>query len=321
MQDFQPLFDDLASIGLASWREQLEEILSARFSESAHGDFQSWRSVVSALPDVSKQAADLNSSAISIPVTDGISESDLRESLLSLSPWRKGPFDVCGVTVDSEWRSDLKWDRLKDAIAPLRDRVVLDVGCGNGYYALRMRGVGARIVIGIDPTLLYVMQFEAIRHFMQAEPVHVLPLRLHEVPEGAQAFDTAFSMGVLYHQREPALHLGQLRSALRPGGELILETLILPGSESVAKTPEDRYARMRNVWLLPTLPLLDTWLGDAGFENVRVIDTTSTTPEEQRTTEWMPFESLAEALDPDDPGRTVEGWPAPRRALLIGSKP
>ena len=321
MLDYEVLFDDLASIGLASWRVELLAILGDKFSNSAHGDLQDWRAVLSGLPAGGRSRADLSARAITIPGNEGVSPSELRESLLRLKPWRKGPFDVCGVTIDSEWRSDLKWDRIRDAIAPLDDRTVLDVGCGNGYYALRMRGMGAKLVIGIDPTLLYVMQFLAICHFMKNEPIHVLPLRLHELPGDSNAFDTAFSMGVLYHQKSPQEHLGQLKSALRPGGELVLETLTLPGTEVTAQTPEDRYARMRNVWHLPTLPMLESWLAAAGFENVRLIDVSDTTTEEQRTTEWMPFESLAEALDPADSTRTIEGWPAPRRAALTCNRP
>jgi len=321
MLEREVLFDDLERNGLASWRDQLPAMLDEKFSKSAHGDFESWRAVLSDLPIVARAPAELNIAAITIPEVDGISRNSLREALLLLKPWRKGPFDVCGVSIDSEWRSDMKWDRIKDAISPLNDRMILDVGCGNGYYAFRMRGMGARLVIGIDPTLLYVMQFLAISQFVRAEPLHVLPLRLHELPGDAEAFDTVFSMGVLYHQRSPDEHLGQLKSALRPGGELVLETLILPGDEAVARTPESRYARMRNVWLLPTLTMLESWLTNAGFENVRLIDVTDTTTEEQRTTEWMPFESLAEALDATDPTRTIEGWPAPRRASLICTKP
>ncbi len=321
MLNYERLFDDLANIGLASWRNDLSAILGEKFSASSHGDLEDWQAVLSGLPATDRHPADLNAAAITIPRFEGVSPSGLRESLLRLKPWRKGPFDVCGVAIDSEWRSDLKWDRVKDAIAPLNDRTVLDVGSGNGYYALRMRGMGARLVIGVDPTLLYVMQFLAICHFMKTEPVHILPLRLHELPDTSNAFDTAFSMGVLYHQRSPEEHLGQLGSALRPGGELVLETLILPGSELVAQTPENRYARMRNVWLVPTLPMLESWLATVGFRNVRLIDVNDTTPEEQRTTEWMPFESLAEALDPADSRQTIEGWPAPRRAILICNKP
>ncbi len=321
MLDYEALFDDLAGIGLKSWRDDLAGTLRERFSSATHGDFEDWLAVLRGLPASEHCPADLNTQAVTIPRVEGVSRSDLRDSLMGLKPWRKGPFDVCGVTIDSEWRSDLKWDRIRHAIEALDDRMVLDVGCGNGYYALRMRGMGARLVIGVDPTLLYVLQFLAICHFMQPEPVHVLPLRLHELPQQSNAFDTAFSMGVLYHQRSPGIHLEQLGSALRPGGELVLETLILPGTEAVASTPENRYARMRNVWHLPTLRMLETWVATAGFENVRTIDVTDTSVEEQRTTEWMPFESLAEALDPADPSLTIEGWPAPRRACLICNKP
>ena len=321
MQNFKPMFDDLASIGLAAWHKQVRDILDERLSEAAHGNFAEWQSVLCDLPAIEKLPADLKSPAITIPATDEVSENDVRALLLGLKPWRKGPFEICGVQIDSEWRSDLKWDRIKNSIAPLDGRNILDVGCGNGYYALRMRGVGAKLVIGLEPTLIYVMQFLAICHFMQVEPVHVLPLRLQELPADSRAFDTTFSMGVLYHQRDPEQHLRQLKASLRTGGELIIETLILPGTEAVASTPEQRYARMRNVWLLPTLPMLEAWLADAGFDNVRLIDVSDTTIEEQRTTEWMPFESLAEALDPTDPSRTIEGWPAPRRAALICSAP
>jgi tRNA (mo5U34)-methyltransferase len=321
MLNLETLFDDLSSIGLSSWRDELKNILVERFSEAAHGDLRDWQAALSELPAIKKQVADLDSAAVTIPGIDGVSPDELRDAFLRLRPWRKGPFDVCGVRIDAEWRSDLKWDRIKNAIAPLDGRSILDVGCGNAYYALRMRGMGAKLVIGIDPTLLYVMQFLAVCHFMRVEPVHVLPLRLNELPGNSNAFDTVFSMGVLYHQRDPEHHLRQLKGSLRAGGELLLETLILPGTETIARTPENRYARMRNVWHLPTLSMLESWLETSGFVEVRLVDVSETRPEEQRSTDWMPYESLAESLDPADPTRTIEGWPAPRRAALVCNKP
>ncbi len=312
----------LEDAGLVGWR-QLAPLLERRYADNAHGDMAGWRRAVEDLPPVPPGGANLDADTIRL-LADPLPDAELelvRRSLIALSPWRKGPFDIGGVHIDSEWRSDWKWNRVRAALAPLDDRLVLDVGCGNGYYALRMLGAGARTVVGIDPTLLYCMQFRALLHFLPDLPVHVLPLRLAEMPGPGHAFDTTFSMGVLYHQRSPLGHLKQLRDTLKPGGELVLETLILPGNEHHCRTPPDRYARMRNVWLLPTLPELEVWLTRTGFGEVRVADVTATTTDEQRTTEWMPFESLAAALIPGDPARTVEGWPAPRRAVVICRSP
>ncbi|MBT8091878.1 MAG: tRNA 5-methoxyuridine(34)/uridine 5-oxyacetic acid(34) synthase CmoB [Gammaproteobacteria bacterium] len=293
----------IAPLGLADWLSELRPMLLSRVSADAHGDFQRWFDIVAALPG----AAD--------------DPSQLRQLLLGLAPWRKGPFVLGGIEIDSEWRSDMKWARLQNAIAPLEGRHVLDVGCGNGYYALNMSAAGAKLVLGIDPTLLYVMQFGAVNIFERNAGVYVLPLRLQDFPPAATAFDTTFSMGVLYHQRAPIDHLRQLRDTLKPGGQLVLETLIVPGAESYACTPADRYARMRNVWLLPTVAELTTWMTRSGYREIELINETVTSTDEQRTTEWMPFESLREALAPDDPSKTVEGWPAPRRVIVTATAP
>lgn len=301
--DTDALADCLTSIGLKDWPDVLQALLETRISARAHGDFERWREIVTALPDA------------------GDDQARLRELLLELSPWRKGPFDIGGIRIDAEWRSNRKWARLADSIQALDGRTVLDVGCGNGYYALKMRQAGASTVIGIDPTLLYVMQFLAINRFKRDSHTFVLPVRLDELPPARNAFDTTFSMGVLYHQRSPVDHLRQLRTTLRPAGQLVLETIYVPGEESYACTPRERYARMRNVWLLPTIAELTTWMERTGFRDIELVDTSITTTEEQRSTEWMTFESLQEALDPDDPSKTVEGWPAPHRVVVTAISP
>lgn len=303
MLDHPALTDCLQSIGLKNWATALRPLLRERLSATAHGDFGRWQRVVSALADAQGD------------------KDKLIELLLQLSPWRKGPWQVGDVTIDAEWRSNLKWARLRDAIAPLGDRCVLDVGCGNGYYALQMRKAGARAVIGVDPTLLFVMQFFAINSFKRDTATFVLPVRLHELPLPARRFDTTFSMGVLYHQRSPIDHLQQLRTTLRAGGQLVLETIYLPADEPCSWTPGERYARMRNVWSLPTITTLTSWMRHTGYRDVEIIDESMTTTNEQRSTQWMTFESLREALHPDDASRTVEGWPAPHRVIVTAISP
>ena len=297
------LADCLRSVGLDSWYARLLPLIDERLSSRGHGEFENWRNTLRALRRFDDNPA------------------ELKALLLELAPWRKGPFDLAGVKIDAEWRSDLKWSRVKDSIAPLGGRNVLDVGSGNGYYALQMRQSGARCVIGIDPTILYVMQFLAVNTFAKMPELFVLPVRLHELPLPAGKFDTTFSMGVLYHQRAPIEHLRQLRQTLKSGGQLVLETIYLPGDTAYARTPPERYARMRNVWLLPTMPELMTWMKRSGFRQIDVIDQSVTTVDEQRNTLWMTSESLREALAPDDASRTVEGWPAPHRIAITATSP
>lgn len=301
MFDFDALTNCLDELGLGRWNDELVPRLRARLTGQTHGDWARWNAVIEALPGARGDSA------------------QLRELLMGLHPWRKGPLRLDDVVIDTEWRSDWKWARVQPAIDPLEGRKVLDVGSGNGYYALEMRKAGAGTVIGVDPTLLFAMQFLAINVFAQDPGVFILPCRLEETPPADKVFDTTFSMGVLYHQRDPLAHLRTLGSTLRDGGQLVLETLFLPGNDMRAATPPQRYARMRNVWLLPTVPQLLAWVEAAGFHDIEVVDSSVTTIDEQRSTEWMTFESLREALDADDPDLTIEGWPAPRRIVVTAT--
>jgi tRNA (mo5U34)-methyltransferase len=321
MLDANSALEGLASIGLGAWHDRLAALVRPRLADTAHGDLPRWREALAALPPPTGQPPTLGRPVISVgpPAFAAAAREELRRSLLALNPWRKGPFRIGDIHIDAEWRSDRKWSRLEGAVSPLGGRRVLDVGCGNGYYALRMHGAGAAAVVGIDPTLVHLAQFQAVRHWLPPLPVWLLPLRLHELPADSRFFDTVFSMGVLYHRREPLAHLGELHAALRPGGELVLETLIWPDNEPDARPPGARYARMRNVWHLPTLRELAGWLTRQHFVDPVVVDVSHTTTDEQRTTEWMPFESLSSALAPGDSTRTIEGYPAPCRAIVVST--
>ncbi|MEQ8661591.1 MAG: tRNA 5-methoxyuridine(34)/uridine 5-oxyacetic acid(34) synthase CmoB [Gammaproteobacteria bacterium] len=303
---------------LAAW---LDDALAA-VPPAWHRDRRraAWEGALAALPPLVVTATDFRSATVSLrgaaPAT-GAARAALHAALAALHPWRKGPFDLFGVAVDAEWRSDLKWTRLAAHVSPLAGRRVLDVGCGNGYYAWRMLGAGAHCVVGLDPGLLPIMQFRAVHHYQPHAPIVLLPLASAALDRPLGCFDSVFSMGVLYHRRDPLAHLRELRRALGADGELVLETLVIDRVEAVALNPGGRYARMPNVWQVPSPALVEAWLRAAGFTDVRIVDVTATTPAEQRSTPWMRFESFAECLAPGDPTRTVEGHPAPLRALFL----
>lgn len=297
------------------------------FSSRNNGDFPRWQAALASLPDLTPRHIELRE-AVRIGSAEDCTEQEqaqLRSALQGLIPWRKGPFELFGVHIDTEWRSDWKWGRLREHIAPMRGRTILDVGCGNGYHCFRMAGEGARLAIGIDSQLAYAMQYRMVSRYVPDVPAFVLPTTfeqaLEQLPEDVAAFDSVFSMGVLYHRRSPIDHLLQLKSCLRPGGELVLETLIVEGPEGHALVPQDRYCRMPNVWFIPSCATLLLWLQRCGLRNARVVDVSTTSLQEQRTTQWMRFQSLADSLDPDDHSRTVEGLPAPRRAVILANAP
>ena len=299
------------------WLPLLPEQFNTGLSQARYGDLPRWRYALNALPSLPTADIQLTTARVGLSGTAPAETMDaLHSALMGLHPWRKGPFDLCGLHIDTEWRSDWKWDRLANAIAPLDGRRVLDVGCGNGYHCWRMLGAGATEVIGIDPTPLFVLQFKALQSYLQQPGIHVLPMTLEAMPEHLPVFDTVFSMGVLYHRRDPMEHLMSLKHKLALGGQLVLETLVIEGDEDALLEPNGRYARMGNVWQLPSPSLAARWLSLAGFSEIEIVDVGATSSEEQRRTPWMTFHSLEEFLHPDDCTRTIEGFPAPRRAIL-----
>lgn len=312
--------------GLTRWLALLPEQLARGLDRRRHGDLPAWEKAVAKLPTLSS-TRQVNLQADSVSVNVDLSDAERRrcENLLKiLMPWRKGPYRLGDIDIDTEWRSDWKWQRVAPHLSPLAGRRILDVGGGNGYHAWRMAGAGAAFVLVIDPSPRFYYQFHAVRHFVgdaDGDRTHFLPVGIEDVPAKLAAFDTVFSMGVLYHRPSPLDHLLQLKDALVPGGELVLETLVVEGDERTVFMPGERYASMPNVYFLPSSSALAHWLERCGFEAIRCVDETVTTLDEQRSTDWMQFHSLADFLDPKNRNLTIEGYPAPRRATLIARKP
>jgi tRNA (mo5U34)-methyltransferase len=297
--------------------------IAGRFHADRYGDLPRWQAALDKLPELTPSSIDLDAACVRVGTeADCDREQRLRleACLKELHPWRKGPFELFGVHIDTEWRSDWKWNRVSPALEPLAGRRVLDVGCGSGYHCWRMLGAGAAEVIGVDPSPLFVLQFQALQRYLDRDEAWVLPLSIEQVPGNLAAFDTVFSMGVLYHRRSPIEHLMELRGALREGGQLLLETLVVDGEIDTCLVPGGRYARMGNVWFIPSPDMLLLWLNKLGFRQVELVDVHRTSTEEQRSTDWMTFHSLANFLDPADPDKTIEGYPAPTRAIVTAKK-
>ena len=321
---YENLFENSEIANIASWNTPLHKILSDIFAYPSHGHFNQWLSTINQLAPLSTNNYSLDQANVSIgkpEEIDSLDKSHIETLLKSLLPWRKGPFNFFGMHIDSEWRCDQKWQRVQSVIPSLSGKTVLDVGCGNGYYMLRMLGAGAKTVIGVDPTLIFLAQYHAItQNICNPLPAYLLPIAFERLPHELRNFDVVFSMGVLYHRREPMQHLNRLFAYTQNGGQLVLETLIIENTEIQELIPKERYAGMRNVWSIPSAKRLSTWLKDAGFKNIQLVNIQTTNIEEQRATEWSKNYSLENFLDTEDSNKTIEGYPAPKRAIFLAEK-
>lgn len=323
MKFYDTLYPQLSAMGLGRWSEQLKTILPERLALESTAKMEGWVNALHALPEIRPSRISLKDD-VTIGCNDDLGQLPREEVIARLRafhPWRKGPYNFFGIEIDTEWRSDWKWERVLPHIQPLAGRRVLDVGCGNGYHGWRMRGAGADFVLGIDPFPVSVLQFQVMQRYLRDPQHHVIPIGIEDVPPDLACFDSVFSMGVLYHRRSPLDHLFELKGCLRPGGQLILETLIVDGNEETVFMPQGRYAKMRNVWFLPSIAAMNLWLQRCGFTEIACVDTNRTSLGEQRSTEWMQFESLADFLDPEDRTKTIEGHPAPLRTIFTATRP
>ncbi|WP_457597014.1 tRNA 5-methoxyuridine(34)/uridine 5-oxyacetic acid(34) synthase CmoB [Hydrogenimonas sp.] len=232
-----------------------------------------------------------------------------------LKPWRKGPFDLFGVRIDSEWRSDRKFDLLAPHL-DLEGKNVADVGCNNGYYMFRMLPYGPKSVLGVDPSPLFKTQFDFVNRYVKENRLRYEMLGIEHMAGFADSFDTIFCLGVLYHRSDPIVALKSLKQALKKGGELFLDTFMIDGEEPVCLVPESTYSKIGNIHFIPTVTALEHWCARAGFEGFEVLAVVKTEPDEQRKTEWIDGQSLEDFLDPEDPAKTVEGYPAPKRVYI-----
>ncbi|SMC69137.1 tRNA (mo5U34)-methyltransferase [Desulfocicer vacuolatum DSM 3385] len=306
------------------FKDQLNKALEQKRSlfETPRGNILKYATAIDTLPDIIPSSCDLASQTVTGGGCGDISQtqkSGLEAALYRMCPWRKGPFELFGTFIDTEWQSFIKWDRFIPHIAPLHRRRILDIGASNGYYMFRMAAFDPSLVVGLEPQHTFYFQYLALQKYLKLPRVANLPFTFDEFPVADHYFDTVFCMGVLYHRKSPLDMLKKIHDSLKKGGELVLENLIIDSTDDVCLFPENRYAKMRNVFFIPSIKAMTSWLKRTGFHNIRCVDVSATTPGEQRKTPWIQTESLDDFLDPADPGKTVEGYPAPVRAIFLAN--
>lgn len=270
------------------------------------------RKAIDSLPDLESKL--YLEDRLKLTASGSIDLEDLEKTARMMMPWRKGPFDLFGLIIDTEWKSDQKYNFLRPHFN-LRGKKVADIGCNNGYYMFRFLEDEPKKVVGFDPSALFKCQFDLINHFAKTSIEYEL-LGVEHLPFYEEKFDTIFCLGVLYHRSDPISMLKGLRQGLEDDGEIYLDTFVIDGDEPYALCPAESYSKITNVYFVPTLKALENWCFRAGFKEFEVLGTVLTTSDEQRKTDWIESQSLEDFLDPADNSKTVEGYPAPKRGYV-----
>ena len=141
-------FEETAKTKLSKYHAFLRGKISEETRE--HGKSEEWNMI---LDSIENSEDPISTEGDLLRIGDG--ETDYSNALIKLKPWRKGPLRFGSTVIETEWRSDWKWERIKKQGIDLSEKFVLDIGAGNGYYLFRMLGAGAKVALGVDPTILF----------------------------------------------------------------------------------------------------------------------------------------------------------------------
>ncbi|MBA3016169.1 MAG: tRNA 5-methoxyuridine(34)/uridine 5-oxyacetic acid(34) synthase CmoB [Proteobacteria bacterium] len=298
--------------------KKLRAKLNERFWQDKKG-FLRFRQPFDSVSNITAQSVDFLHDVVCIGAEGDLGHEDLRRvdaAMRAFMPWRKGPFEVFGITIDAEWRSDRKWGRVLSALPDLDGKVVADIGCNNGYYMFRMAAKRPAVVLGFEPSVQHYFAFKTLNSLADQKNLYIEPFGVENIGLFPACFDLVFLMGIIYHRISPVEMLKEIKQSIKPGGTLIVESQAIPGELPVALFPEKTYAKVPGTYFVPTSSCLVNWLLRAGFVDVEVFAEHPMGPEEQRRTDWMTFESFSDFVDPENSHLTIEGYPAPWRVYV-----
>ncbi|KAA6225694.1 tRNA 5-methoxyuridine(34)/uridine 5-oxyacetic acid(34) synthase CmoB [Campylobacter sp. LR286c] len=242
-------------------------------------------------------------------------DKEILDLAKELKPWRKGPFKIGDLFIDSEWQSFIKFDILRPYLDILKDKNVADIGCNNGYYMFKMLEFNPKSITGFDPSIKYRLQFELINSLIKTDIKYEL-LGVENLPSYEKKFDIIFCLGVIYHRSDPIKMLKDLKKGLNDKGVVFLDTMYIDDEREVALIPRKTYSKISNIYFIPSILALRNWCERAGFVDFEILAKKATSADEQRKTQWIDSYSLGDFLDPNDSSLTFEGYESPKRVYV-----
>ena len=174
--------------------------------------------MIQELPLISSKVLVVNEDELAFGDKDELSDNEmgiLKRCVEQLKPWKKGPLNLFGIHIDTEWRSDWKWKRLQQSLPNLKDKVICDLGCGNGYFMYRMLEYNPKLVVGIDPNLHALLEFKLFSRVSGIDNIKFEYLRGDVMSSMIGAFDVVFCLGVLYHTNDPIGMLKDIHKSMK----------------------------------------------------------------------------------------------------------
>jgi tRNA (mo5U34)-methyltransferase len=303
--------------------EQVRQIRKERSEWRNAPNLDLYRQAIESAPHIEVDSKIYDQPAVTFKTKlplDELTSSQLRRSLEALVPWKKGPFSLFDIEIDSEWRSHLKWERLLPSIKSLEGQRIADIGCHNGYFMYRMLHENPAFVVGFEPVARHLLTFELLQSYAKEDRLYFELLGAEHIHLYEKFFDRVFCLGILYHHTDPMDLLRKIHTSLNTGGQVIIDCQGIEGDQPIALMPQSRYASAKGIWWLPTKTCLIHWLRRAKFRDINLFYAEKLDSNEQRSTPWAPVASLSSFLDPSDPSLTVEGYPAPWRFYVTATK-
>lgn len=249
-----------------------------------------------------------------------IKKNQLIEELI---PWRKGYYDLFSTRINSEWDSLIKWNYIsqiiEQIIGGIKDKVVCDLGCNNGYFMFKLLSSSPALIVGLDPVFRYYLQYFLLTTFLRPSlsSLAFLLMGYKSLDYFESSFDLVLCLGILYHHPQPIEILKLIKQSLKPQGKIIIDSQGIDREDSFSLIPEKTYTGKKGFWFLPSPQALINWVKRAGFTKVEIIKKTTIQKEEQQKTIHSPFDSLREGMKGK---KTIEGYPSPIRIYLVAEK-
>lgn len=142
-------------------------------------------------------------------VRDASLPTGSREFFAHIRPWM-GPYKFPWIM-----------PRIEREAARLKDRHLLEIGCGMGFDSVEFMRRGVRVTASdLTPTAVEL----ARRHFelegLKPEDVRVENARALSFPDAT--FDAVWSRGVIHHCGDPGRAIREIHRVLKPGGRAII---------------------------------------------------------------------------------------------------